>query len=283
MKIAVVQMDVALGDVERNLAEMLSSLRVTREAGAELTIFPECALTGYCFNDVAEAGRVAQTVPGPATAAFTSALKSLGGYAVFGMIEQADDGGVYNVAILVGHGGVIGHYRKIHLPSLGVDKFAKYGERPFAVYDLGSIRVGLGICYDSAFPESIRAMTLQGADLIALPTNFPTGAEGMTDYALRTRAMENHIYFAACNRVGEERGFKFIGRSLIAEPTGSVLTQASPSAPEILYAEIDPTKARNKRIVRVPGKHAIDRLADRRPEFYGDLIKPHNLPRPGRE
>lgn len=94
--------------------------------------------------------------------------------------------------------------------------------------------------------------------------------------------MENNIYFAACNRVGEERGFRFIGRSLIADPTGRVLSQASGENPEILYAEIDPAKARNKRIVRVPGKHAIDRMADRRPEFYGKLVEPHDLPRPGR-
>jgi predicted amidohydrolase len=281
MKIAVVQMNVAFADVERNLSAMLEQLRAARAAGALLTIFPECALTGYCFQNLEEALPVAQSIPGPATEAFQTVLRDIGGHAVFGMIERGA-GGVYNAAVLVGAAGVVGAYRKIHLPFLGVDQFATYGERPFAVHDIGGLRVGLAICYDSAFPESMRVMTLQGADLIALPTNFPTGAEGMVSHALRTRAMENNVYFACCNRVGEERGFRFIGQSQIIDPTGNWLANSDGTEAEILYAEIDPALARNKRIVRVPGKHAIDRLADRRPEMYELLTQPHALQRPGR-
>lgn len=280
-KIAVVQMDVKLGETDRNLEVMLDRLRTARQAGAELTIFPECALTGYCFANLAEAAPVAQSIPGPATQRVQDVLSKVGGFAVFGLLETAPQG-VFNAAVLIGPGRMIGSYRKIHLPCLGVDQFATYGDRPFAVHAAGDLRVGLGICYDSAFPESIRVMTLQGADLIALPTNFPTGAEGMVGHAIRTRAMENNIYFAACNRVGEERGFRFIGQSQIADPAGNWLARSEGTAEEILYAEIDPALARNKRIVRVPGKHAIDRLADRRPEMYGLLTEPHHLARPGR-
>lgn len=281
MKIAAVQMDVRIGDVPHNLSSMLASLRETREAGAELTIFPECALTGYCFDNLDEARPHAETIPGPATEAFTETLRDVGGYAVFGTIEPSDDG-VFNAAVLVGPEGVIGSYRKIHLPFLGVDQFATCGDRPFAVHQAGALRVGLAICYDSAFPESARVMTLLGADLIALPTNFPTGAENMTRYAINTRAMENNIYFAAVNRVGQERGFQFIGRSIIADPAGDTLARSEGTAAEILYADVDPRQSRNKRVTRVPGKHAIDRLADRRPEMYGSLVEPHNLQRPGR-
>lgn len=281
MKIAVVQMDVKLGEIELNLSSMLDRLRVSRQQGAELTVFPECALTGYCFENLAEARPFAQSIPGPATERFTSALRDLGGYAVFGMLEPSPEG-VFNAAVLVGPKGVIGSYRKIHLPYLGVDQFATYGDRPFAVHEAGGIRVGLGICYDSAFPESVRIMTLLGADLIALPTNFPTGAEGMTEYGIRTRAMENNLYFACCNRIGEERGFRFIGQTQIVGPSGDWLAKSAGTGDEILYAEVDPALARNKRVVRVPGKHAIDRLADRHPEMYDLLTQPHQLPRPGR-
>jgi len=140
----------------------------------------------------------------------------------------------------------------------------------------------MSICYDSAFPESSRVMTIQGADLIALPTNWPPGAECVAEHVIATRAMENAVYFAAVNRVGTERGFEFIGRSRICAPNGETLAVSTGTDEEILYAEIDPEQARNKRVVRVPGKHAIDRLADRRPEMYGLLVEPHNMKPPGR-
>jgi predicted amidohydrolase len=168
----------------------------------------------------------------------------------------------------------------VHLPWLGIDKFTTLGDRPFEVHEIDGLRVGMNICYDSGFPEPGRCLTLLGADLIALPTNWPPGAECMAEHAVPTRAMENGVYFAAVNRVGTERGFQFIGRSSICAPNGDVLARASASNEEILYADIDPARARNKRIVRVPSKHVIDRMADRRPEMYGPLVEPHALSRP---
>ena len=126
----------------------------------------------------------------------------------------------------------------------------------------------MNICYDSAFPESARVMSLQGADLIALPTNFPPGGECMVEHVVNTRAMENNIYYACVNRVGTERGFGFIGKSKICDPSGRTLDAAPHTDEAILYADIDVQRARTKRIVRVPDKHIIDRIADRRPEMY---------------
>lgn len=282
MKIATVQFDVKIGEIEQNLSQIVQMIGETRSAGAELVIFPECALTGYCFDTVEEARTYAQPVPGPASNVIVEALKKFGGYAIWGMLEPSEES-VYNVAVLAGPEGIIGVYRKIHLPGLGVDQFATYGDRPFQVYDVAGLRVGIGICYDSAFPESIRTMALQGADLIALPTNFPTGAELMTKHVLNTRAMENKVYFAGVNRVGRERGFTFIGETTIADPDGNTILKGSSTDEEILFFDVDPERSRTKRVVRVPGKHAIDRMADRRPEMYQELVKPHSLPRPGRE
>src|ERR1700730_7878751 len=85
MKIAGVQMDVTIGQVDANLEKMAAFLRRTTRDGAVLTVFPECAATGYCFNDLAEARSVASTVPGPVTDAMTRACKSVDSFAVFGM------------------------------------------------------------------------------------------------------------------------------------------------------------------------------------------------------
>lgn len=281
MLIAGVQMDVTIGQIDRNLDAMIDRLAASRKEGAELTIFPECAATGYCFDSLDEARPFAQPVPGPITQRMAEACRDLGGYAVFGMLESDGDK-TFNAAVMVGGEGVLGSYRKIHLPFLGVDQFVDYGDRPFAVHDAGDVRVGLNICYDSAFPESSREMVLAGADLIALPTNWPPGAECISAHAINTRAMENAVYYAAVNRVGTERGFDFIGRSRICAPSGDTLAAADHRDETILYAEVDPAIARNKRVVRVPGKHAIDRMADRRPEMYGRLVEPHHLQRPGR-
>lgn len=282
MKIAGVQMDVRLGDVSGNLGRMADRFHEATKAGATLVAFPECAVTGYCFQELNEARPFAQSLPGPATEAMTRLCKAADAFAVFGMLE-ADGDSVYNAAVLTGPDGVIGSYRKVHLPFLGVDKFTNFGDRPFAVHAAGEVRVGLNICYDAAFPEATRSMAIQGADLIVLPTNWPPGAECVAAHVINTRAMENAVYFMAVNRVGSERGFEFIGKSRVCAPDGSTLASADHREEQILYAEIDPAKARQKTAVRKPGEHAIDRMADRRPEFYGELMKPHQLKRPGRD
>ncbi len=273
-----VQMDVVLGDVAGNLRRMAEHLRETAAAGARLTVFPECSATGYCFTSIEEARQYAEPIPGPATEALQAVCRETGSHAVFGMIE-ADGERIFNVAVLVGPDGVIGHYRKVHLPYLGLDMFTTPGDRPFAVHEVDGVRVGLNICYDSSFPEAARCLAVLGADLIALPTNWPPGAECQAEHGIATRAMENGIYYAAVNRVGEERGFRFIGCSSVRGPDGGSLASAGTEA-VILYAEIDVQRSRRKHIVRVPDRHEIDRLADRRPEMYGPLTAAHNLPAP---
>ncbi len=281
MKIAGVQMDVLLGDVPKNLERMAGRFREAVQAGANLVVFPECSVTGYCFRSLEEARPMAQSIPGPATEFLSGLCAEANALMVFGMLE-AEGPKIFNAAVLAGPAGVIGSYRKIHLPYLGVDTFTSYGDRPFAVHKAGEVKVGLNICYDAAFPEASRSLALAGADLIALPTNWPPGAECVSAHAINTRAMENGIYFAAVNRVGSERGFDFIGGSRICAPDGSTLAAADHREETILYADIDPQKARQKTAVRKPGEHAIDRLADRRPEMYAELVKPHRLKRPGR-
>ena len=75
--------------------------------------------------------------------------------------------------MLIGPEGVVASYRKVHLPFLGIDMFVTPGDRPFAVHGAGEVRVGMHICYDGSFPEAGRVMSLLGADLLALPTNWP--------------------------------------------------------------------------------------------------------------
>jgi predicted amidohydrolase len=274
-KIAGIQMLPRMTENEFNLDQILGYLEIIAKEGAKLAVFPECALCGYCFESLQEALPYAEPIPGPSTLSVATLCEKLDVHAVFGLLEK-EGNRVFNAAVLIGPQGIVGKYRKIHLPGLGVDKFVQAGDLGFPVYETALGRIGLNICYDGAFPEGSRVMALRGADLIVLPTNWPTGAEEFAEYLINARGLENNIFYAAVNRVGVERGFRFIGRSRIVDVHGKTLALATAEQEEVLYAEIDPLKAREKRIVRVPGKHEIHRFKDRRPEYYGEIVEPKN-------
>ncbi len=283
MKIAGVQTDVLFGDVAGNLERVAAKTREARRNGAELVIFPECSLTGYCYESLEEALECAQTVPGPATDALQSLCRELECSLVVGLIErEAGSQKVWNTAVLIGPDGVIVSYRKTHLPFIGVDKVASYGDESVKIGHVGDFRVGLNICYDATLPEPPRCLALAGADLIALPTNWPKGAECLPAHVANIRAMENGVYFAAVNRVGVERGCPFIGGSRICNPYGKTLATADETEETILYADLDLELARLKTASREPGVASLHRVADRRPELYESLTKPHGMMPPGR-
>jgi predicted amidohydrolase len=268
VRLAGVQMDVKWGDVPGNLARIAERLDEARGQGAALVVFPECAISGYCYTSKAEAMPYSLS----ATANELAALARPGTHSVVGFLER-DGERLFNAAALIGPGGVEAVYRKIHLPFLGVDRFTTPGDRPFAVQEVGEMRIGMHICYDGSFPESARVLSVLGADVLLLPTNWPPAGKAAIPLCL-ARAVENHVFYVAVNRVGTERGHTFIGRSHLLSPSGEMLAQADENSETILYADIDPAIARAKKLVRIPGEHEIDRMADRRPDMYGPLSEP---------
>jgi 5-aminopentanamidase len=245
-------------------------IKEAAERSPQIVIFPECALTGYCFESLEEAAQFAEPVDGPSANMIAEACGQTGAHAVVGFIEK-DGPGFYNSAMLIGPSGLVGCYRKVHLPYLGIDRFLTPGDKPFEVFELPFGRVGVNICYDASFPEAARALKLLGAELVILPTNWPGGAWRTAEFVVNTRAHENHFNFAAVNRVGTERGWKFIGRSKVIDFNGDTLAEAGREDEEVLFVEVDLQEANKNRIVNVAGSYEIDRLADRRPEFYDSL------------
>ena len=220
-RIATVQMDCKLADRAANLDAVRARLREAANKGAQVVVFPECILTGYCFESKAEALAYAVPLPSSTTETLAEDCRRLGVWMIVGLLERAGED-LFNACALIGPNGFVAGYRKAHLPCLGVDRFVTRGERPFAVHDLGGLRIGMNICYDGSFPETARILMLLGADLVVLPTNWPVGSEGTVKFLIQARALENTIYYAACNRVGEERGFRFIGRSRIVNVDGEL-------------------------------------------------------------
>ncbi len=259
-----------MGHVEANRRRIVDHILCLESAS--LIVFPECAVTGYCFDSLEEARQFAEPLAGPSAEEIAQACSKTGAHVVCGFIESDKDS-FYNSAMIVGPDGVKGGYRKVHLPYLGVDRFLAGGNRPFEVVELPFGKVGVNICYDVSFPEASRVLKLLGAELIVLPTNWPPGAWRSPEFVVHTRAMENHIHFAAVNRVGEERGWRFIGRSKVVDFNGDTLAEAPDESEETIICQLDLQESNRNRIVNVAGSYEIDRLADRRPEFYGDIAR----------
>ncbi len=270
-KLAGVQMDCALGDLAGNRAAIRGHLATAAGQAANVVVFPECSLTGYGFDSRAEIAAHAEPYPGPSAHIVAEDCARLGVWCVYGFFESAGTK-LFNSCALIGPRGPEACYRKLHLPRVGADRFTDPGDRPMAVRDLGGLKIGLHICFDGGFPETTRILALLGADVAILPTNWADKALKSATLTPPVRALENHIYFAAVNRIGIEAGFHYIGHSSITDFAGESLGRAFHDREEILYADLDPAAARDKLIVNIPGDYEIDRVHWRRPDMYGPLL-----------
>jgi predicted amidohydrolase len=272
MQVAVAQIDPQLGEKERNLATCLARMEEAAAAGARLLILPECAVPGYMFESAEEALPFAEDIPGPSTEALAAECARLDMYVVCGLLERDGDS-LRNAAVLVGPDGLVGTYRKTHLPFLGVDRFVVPGDE-LTVFETPLGRIGIEICYDLRFPEVTRTLALKGADVIAHPTNFPMAAKTQTELITVARAAENRVYLLTANRVGKERWGEFCGWSQIVDPYGKRLAEAGEREETLLLGEVELEKARDKDYV-IPGEYELYLFGHRRPELYSALVEEH--------
>jgi predicted amidohydrolase len=272
ISVAAVQFDPKISSTRENTRRIVDLIERAVDSGVKLAVFPEAAVSGYVFESREDAMESAESIPGPSSDAIATECARNGAHVVFGLLEKEQDA-LFNAALFCGPNGIIGHYRKTHLPHLGVDRFCSRGDLPLRVFDSPVGRVGIMICYDQRFPEVARCLALSEAEIIALPTNWPRGAESAPDFILRTRALENRVFVVGANRVGHERGTEFIGRSCIFDPSANRLAEADGFSEIILRADIDPALAREKRLIIEKDKFEMDTVGDRRPDLYGQLVK----------
>jgi predicted amidohydrolase len=250
-----------------NVAQVVETLATGAITGVDLFVFPECILTGYVYDTQREVREAALEIDGPELALVIGACADLEVHAVVGLLERAGED-VYNSAALIGPDGLIGVYRKRHLPFTSADRFtSRSDDVDLALYDTPLGRIGIAICYEIRFPEAIRTLALGGADIVALPTAWPVESVILADLFTRVRAAENFVYLVVANHCGREREVEFLGSSQIVTPSGEVAAHAG-STVNSVTADVDVRLARDKRIVFREGEFEVSPWADRRPEAY---------------
>ncbi|WP_320779006.1 carbon-nitrogen hydrolase family protein [Streptomyces sp. CRN 30] len=262
MRTALLQSSGRPGSVAANLRALDASAGRAAAAGAALLVAPEMFLTGYAIGD--GVGRLAEPADGDAADAVAETAARHGLAVAYGYPERADDGTVFNSVQLVSADGVrLANYRKTHLfGPFERDHFTP-GDRPVVQAELDGLRVGLMICYDVEFPETVRAHALAGTDLLLVPTAQMHPFQFVAESLVPVRAFENQMYIAYVNRVGQEGGFEFVGLSALAAPDGVARARAG-RAEELLLGDVDP-------VLLAASREGNPYLADRRPGLYGSL------------
>ena len=221
--VSVAQMNCKLGKPDTNLNTIREIARRAVRSEPDILCFPELATTGYSLN--ARWRKFSETVPGATTERLASIAREYGFHLVCGIPElDAKSRRIFDSSILFGpDGDVVGVYRKVHLWNFERRYFTP-GNR-FKVFKTKIGKIGLGVCYDLEFPESARALALEGAEIIIYSSAQPHPMETHVDTYIRSRAGENCVYVCHSNRIGKEGGTMFFGHSQIVSPDCRVLAK----------------------------------------------------------
>lgn len=272
--LAVAQMSSKLGDVPSNSRNAVRLVREAARKGAELIVFPECALTGYAFDSLEECVEAAILADGPEIAEFAELAQSLNITIVTAYLERdpTTPGKVYNSATVLIPDGSRGDYQKVHLPSMSADRFVTAGVQEPVVVDSPLGKIGLSICYDIRFPEWARSLALKGASIIASPVNFAIPAARVPALFPAARAHENAVYLLIANRGDNERKVEYLGESAIYSPMGDKLVTTG-RGEDLIYAEVDLDLAGKGVVIFEAGVSEVHFLRDRRSELYGEVTR----------
>lgn len=262
-RIACVQLAPRIADVAANRVLTTDAIDRAVRRGADLVVLPELATSGYVFDSPDEASSVA--LP-PTDTLFEDWAAAAGGATVVGgFCELGDDGQLFNSAAVVDQRGVRAIYRKTHLWDTETRVFTPGTQRP-PIVDTPVARVGVLVCYDLEFPELTRSLALRGAEVVAVPVNWPLVARPDGErppevlIAMAT-ARVNRMAIACCDRSGDERGQAWTEGTTVVDASGWVV--AVPDEDALAVADIDLAVARDKRL-----SDHNDALGDRRPDLY---------------
>lgn len=266
MKIALVQQR-ATKDLAGNLRRGQDALRRASEQGAKLAVYSELGLLPFLPQNAAtpEALELAEPIPGPTTEAFAKLARKHEIVVVLNIFERDGDKTYDSSPVIDADGAILGVTRMLHImdgPGFLERGYYAPGASP-AVYDTRAGRVGVAICYDRHYPEYMRSLGLQGAELVVVPQAGTVNewGEGIFEAELQVAAFQNGYFAALVNRVGREGVDLFAGESYVVDPWGKVIARAPRGEDVILFAECELDL-----VLLSPAKQHF--LADRNPEAY---------------
>lgn len=271
MRIALVQQH-ATRDKAANVARGLAALESAARAGAEVVGFAELAFEWFHPQRPAggDVSALAEPIDGPIVTAFREKARGLGVVVVLNLFERDGDRTFDSSPVIDADGSLLGVTRMVHItdyPCFHEQGYYAPGDKGAPVYQTRAGRIGVAICYDRHFPEYMRALALNGADVVFVPQAGTTGEwpEGLYEGEMRVAALQNGYFVALCNRVGREDCVDFAGESFVCDPDGVVVTRAPVGADHILHATLDlsaPARSHARRLF----------LRHRRPELYAGWI-----------
>lgn len=268
-KVAGIQM-ACTDNTAKNLAKAVEMAEVALEKGAKLIAFQQLFhLPWFPAGKHEERFTLAEDEGGPAITAMKRLAAKGSAVMVCPIYEKDASGEHFNTAFVIdADGGVIGKYRKAHVPDLPLwhEKFYfGEGDTGFPVFDTGCGKIGVQLCWDVFFPEGFRALALKGAGLIVTPTAAAFASALRWERMVTSAAIANGVYVFRVNRVGGEERQRFYGKSFMANPFGEISIEPTGKSDAVVFAEVDTDEIEEARKV-------WNFLDNRRPDIYGDIL-----------
>ena len=268
MKIACIQINGGLTPAE-NLQRTVRRIdEACAENDPDLIILPEFFNTIYFsqYRNYRDYLHLAEPVDGPSLTSIRERAARHRVNIIAPIYEIDGPGRYYDTAFVVDRqGDILGRYRKVHPAATNsLEKLYFSPGSSFPVWDVAGWRLGIAICYDTFFPESVRSLAVQGAELLIFP--FAGGMMHNWFELHAVRAFENLAYVAVCDKVGPEGDWNFGGKSVIIDPLGRILCRASDSEEETIFAELDREQVFDAR-------RRFPMYRDRQPWAYGALTE----------
>jgi predicted amidohydrolase len=256
-----------------NRVRGLTSVQTAARQGAQVIAFSELAFDPFYPQRPAtpDTLRLAEPIPGPTTESFAAVAREFGVVIVLNLFERDGETTYDSSPVIDADGKLLGVTRMVHITDYACFHEQGYyapGALGAPVYSTRFGSIGVAICYDRHFPEYMRALALNGAEIVVVPQAGAVGEwpEGLYEAEMRVASFQNGYFAALCNRVGEEECLTFAGESFISDPSGVVIARAGTGTEEILTATLD--------LDKVHASHARRLfLRDRRPVLYADWLK----------
>lgn len=271
VKVSCVQMKPLLGDIDSNIAKMVDFFEeiMAKQPDTDLIVYPELITSGYeCeksqFREFAES----VTSGGPSINLFRKLCKANNVTVVYGLPEKDDilTDVLFNSAVVIGNdGNVQGTYRKTH-PFAAEILWCRPGN-DFPIFNTPFGKIGVMICWDTAFPEVSRIYAIKGADLLVVSTNWENPYTEDWDLMTRARAFDNTLHLVASNRIGADKQLSWFGRSKIIDPLGKEIEALDEVVEGIIHAKLDLSLTEKLR------SEYYTFFKDRQPSIYDDIIK----------